>query len=294
VTRANLTGGGPRASASGVLDDPVWSSLHGAHAHLARWVGRAVQYPCDVSPFATLADRSDDAAWADLATLAGPAVQVLLAGDEPVPPPGWTVVRRLDGVQLTGETLAAAEDPRAEVLGTADIPEMLDLVARTQPGPFAARTIELGTYLGIRDGGTLVAMAGERMRPAGWTEISAVCTDPAYRGRGLAGRLIRAAAVGIRARGELPFLHASAENTSAVRLYERIGFTPRRPMVFAILRSPDPGPGPGGSTPDPDDSTHDPDDSTHGPDDSTHGPNGSSPGPHGSAPGAVGTGPGGG
>jgi GNAT superfamily N-acetyltransferase len=81
---------------------------------------------------------------------------------------------------------------------------MLDLVARTRPGPFLARTPHLGTYLGIRRGGALVAMAGERMRPPGWTEISAVCTDPAHRGQGLAARLVRAVALVVRERGDPP------------------------------------------------------------------------------------------
>jgi predicted GNAT family acetyltransferase len=115
---------------------------------------------------------------------------------------------------------------------------MLDLVARTEPGPFRKRTIELGTYLGIRRDGRLIAMAGERLHPPGWTEISAVCTDPGYRGHGLATRLVRAVAAGIRARGETPFLHAAADNTYAIRMYERLGFTLRRTTTFRAVRIP--------------------------------------------------------
>jgi predicted GNAT family acetyltransferase len=111
-------------------------------------------------------------------------------------------------------------------------------VARTRPGPFLARTIELGAYYGVRDGGRLVAMAGERLRPPGWTEISAVCTDERHRGRGLAGRLVRHVAAGIRARGEIPFLHAASANTGAVRLYESLGFARRVPTFFYNLRVP--------------------------------------------------------
>ena len=111
---------------------------------------------------------------------------------------------------MDGSGLAVRADPEAVRLGPADVPEMLDLVARTEPGPFVPRTIALGTYLGIRRGGALVAMAGERMRPPGWGEISAVCTDPAHRGQGLAGRLVRAVGAVIRERGDVPFLHAAA------------------------------------------------------------------------------------
>ena len=134
----------------------------------------------------------------------------------------------LDGVQLVDDGLAAAPDPEAVRLGPADVPEMLDLVERTRPGPFLPRTVELGTYLGIRRNGALIAMAGERLHPPGWTEISAVCTDPDFRGEGLATRLILAVAHGIRERGETPFLHTAASNTNAIRLYESLGFRLRR------------------------------------------------------------------
>ena len=124
-------------------------------------------------------------------------------------------------------------------LTAADVPEMLDLIARTRPGPFRPRTIEMGVYLGIRRDGRLVAMAGERLHPPGWTEISAVCTDPAFRRRGLATRLVRAVAAGIRARGETPFLHAAADNTEAIRLYESLGFRLRREVMFGTVRVPE-------------------------------------------------------
>ena len=97
----------------------------------------------------------------------------------------------------------------------------------------------MGTYLGIRHRGRLIALAGERLHPPGWTEISAVCTDPAYRGRGLATRLVRAVAAGIKERDEWPFLHAAADNTNAIRLYESIGFTLRRRTVFSLVRTPE-------------------------------------------------------
>jgi predicted GNAT family acetyltransferase len=113
---------------------------------------------------------------------------------------------------------------------------MLQLVERTQPGPFLPRTIEMGTYLGVRHQGRLVAMAGERLRPPGWTEISAVCTDPVVRNQGIGSRLVRAVAADLRERGDRPFLHAAATNTSAIRLYLSLGFVLRRTVTFTILR----------------------------------------------------------
>ncbi len=113
---------------------------------------------------------------------------------------------------------------------------MLSLAERTKPGPFLPRTIELGTYLGIRRDGELVAMAGERLRPPGWTEVSAVCTDPAWRGHGFASRLTRAVAAGIIARGDTPFLHAIADQRHGDRPLQGLGFTHRRDIQFPLLR----------------------------------------------------------
>ncbi|MEY9871994.1 ribosomal protein S18 acetylase RimI-like enzyme [Streptacidiphilus sp. MAP12-33] len=221
-----------------VLDNPAWAALTGPHARFAERVGRAARYPTDVSPFTALADPMDPRAWDDLAALVGPGKLTPFSGAVP-PAEGWEIVQAGEGVQLVDTSLRAEPAPEAVRLGPDDVPEILDLIARTRPGPFLPRTVELGTYLGIRHEGRLVAMAGERLRPPGWTEISAVCTDPAHRGRGLATRLVRAVAAGIRERGDVPFMHASAANTGAIRLYESLGFTLRRHTSFLLLRVPE-------------------------------------------------------
>ncbi|MCX5379507.1 GNAT family N-acetyltransferase [Streptomyces sp. NBC_00091] len=221
------------------LDNPVWAALNGPHRAFAEYSGRgAARYVPDANPFAALADPADPAAWADLAALAGPGQEVWLTG-LPTPPPDWKTVLSIPGVQLDGRAVRAEAAPEAVRLGPADVAEMTALVELTEPGPFLPRTVELGTYLGIRHEGRLVAMAGERIRPPGWTEISAVCTHPDHRGQGLAARLIRAVAAVIRERGDLPFLHAAADNTNAIRLYESMGFTLRREPVFIGLRVPE-------------------------------------------------------
>ncbi|MEW2402415.1 GNAT family N-acetyltransferase [Streptomyces sp. NPDC046862] len=233
--RTNRTSAVP---ASHVLDNPALAALTGPHAHFAERRGRVLRYPVDVSPWLALPDEPDAGDWADVAALAGPGAEVELPGFRGTLPDGWDVTFSLDGVQLVDDNVDTAPDPEAVRLGPADVPDMLDLVARTRPGPFLPRTVELGTYLGIRRGGALVAMAGERMHPPGWTEISAVCTDPDFRGEGLATRLIRAVAHGIRERGETPFLHTGAGNTGAIRLYESLGFRLRRTTTFRAVRVP--------------------------------------------------------
>jgi len=221
-----------------ILDNPAFASLAGPHAHLAVRRGSVLRYEPEVSPFVGMPDNPDLTAWRDLAALAGPAAVAVVTGPQVEPPHGWEVVGGGVGVQLVDAGVVPERDPEAVVLGPADVSEMLALVARTEPGPFLPRTVEMGTYLGIRFHGELVAMAGERLHPPGWTEISAVCTDERYRGRGLATRLVRAVAAGIRERGETPLLHAAATNATAIRLYESLGFVLRRHTRFVAVRMP--------------------------------------------------------
>jgi predicted GNAT family acetyltransferase len=121
-------------------------------------------------------------------------------------------------------------------LGTPDSAEMIELTAMTKPGPFSTRTHELGTYLGIRKDGKLVAMAGERLKVPGHTEVSAVCTHPEHTGKGYAGDLMAEVMKRIRERGETPFLHVRQDNGRAIEVYKRLGFRQRKLGHFAVLR----------------------------------------------------------
>ncbi|WP_433189720.1 GNAT family N-acetyltransferase [Actinoallomurus sp. CA-150999] len=221
------------------LDDPVGESLRGRHAHLARRWGRAATYLPEVATFSAVTADPDPEEWADLARLLGPGEFADMFGCPATPPSDWEPVFVLQGRQMVwpGSSHPDAEAGVVE-LGADSVPEMLDLVARAQPGPFWPRTHELGTFLGVRDNGTLVAMAGERLRPPGWTEISAVCTAPEARGRGHAARLVSALVARILARGERPFLHVAETNTGAIGLYERLGFETRRHVTFRGFRTP--------------------------------------------------------
>jgi ribosomal protein S18 acetylase RimI-like enzyme len=225
-----------------VLDNAVWHSLVHEHRELAERENLAARYDPDVSVFGAIDDRTDadvDAAWRDLGAVVGPSgVAVLFRAEIPPLPKAWT---RLDGGrahQMVLRELATVDEPECRALGPADVGEMLALVELTRPGPFAVRTVELGGYVGVFDRGRLVAMAGQRLAPPGFREISAVCTHPDFRGRGLAAGLTSLVAQRILERGERPFLHHAADNDPARRVYEDIGFEFRRQVVFAALGAP--------------------------------------------------------
>jgi ribosomal protein S18 acetylase RimI-like enzyme len=221
-----------------VLDNPVWAALTGPHRDRAESYGQALRYPPDVSPFTAVPDEPDDEAWADLAHLVGPRGAALRIGAKPPWPDSWTVEFSGVGVQLLAtDHFETRPFDEAVPLGGADEDDMLDLTARTKPGPFLRRTHTMGNYVGVRREGRLVAMAGERLRPPGWTEISAVCTDPDFRGLGLGTRLVQAVGHGIRQRGEQPMMHASATNVSAIRLYQSLGFVTRCEVTFGVARA---------------------------------------------------------
>ncbi len=232
-----------------VLDNvPVWHALTGPHAPLAERAPRAARYQPDVSVFGGIADDATPEAWDELRDLIGPGGGIVVTRSDLRIPDGWQILRNLPCRQmwLLGDLNL---DPRVgdptttslgySTLGPDDVPEMLELVGRTKPGPFVTRTVELGTYVGVRDEGTLVAMAGERLHPPGFTEISAVCTDASQRGRGLASRLVQVIVDGIRARGELPFLNLTQANESAYRLYDALGFETRALPDVVGVRAPD-------------------------------------------------------
>ncbi len=227
-----------------MLDNPAWSALTGPQRSHGQVVGTVARFRPGVSAFGAFADEPGDGDWSAMADLVGPGTVVITTGRTSTPPKAWGVEFDGVGVQLTGEALVDDSRPvppdGVEVvgLGRDDVDAILELVALTRPGPFAARTVDLGGYVGVRRHGRLVAMAGERMRPVGWAEISAVATHPDHRRQGLGELLVRVVAAGIAARGETPMLHAAASNTGAIRLYEAMGFTLRRQTRFLAARAP--------------------------------------------------------
>ena len=221
------------------LDNAVWHSLTGPRRTHGEVLGGAARFDPDVSVFAAVDDVASAGAFDDLRTLVGPGGTAVLFRPEITAPDGWvSSARGVPGVQLVATDVIGKDDDRFVDLGVADAPEMMTLVEETRPGPFGPRTCELGGYLGLREDGRLVAMAGERLRVDGFTEISAVCTARTHQRRGLGAALVLALVARIRERGEEAFLHAAATNESAIRLYLALGFTHRSTVDAAILRAP--------------------------------------------------------
>ncbi|MBN9178431.1 MAG: GNAT family N-acetyltransferase [Microbacterium sp.] len=221
------------------LDNAPWSALTGPHARFAIGGDLARRYPEDVAPFVAVRSWDHPDVWDALREILDPGEVFGVSGYEGDVPHGWTLVGGGDGVQLV-ETAALdpRPDPEAVLLGRDDVSEMLAIVERNQPGPFRPRTYELGRYIGIRHEGRLIAMAGERLHPEGWTEISAVSVDEDHRRRGLASRLVLDVAFHIQARGDRALLHAAATNTGAIAAYERLGFALRRRTRFSSIAAP--------------------------------------------------------
>ncbi len=220
-----------------MLDNPVWNALTTRHAGFALGDGRVKRYPADVAPFLATAGTEavvDDES-ADLAT---PGETLYMMAAAPTPPPGWEVDRRVLLRQMVcGRRVgapAAGED--CIVLGRADAADMLELTALAFPGFFRPRTIEMGTYFGVRREGELVAMAGQRLFLDGHREVSGVCTHPDHRGRGLARRLILRVVAEILDQGLTPFLHVGSDNDGARATYEKLGFVVRRDLSLLLVR----------------------------------------------------------
>ena len=220
------------------LDRVAWSALTTRQAHLALGDARAWRLDPAYGLFAAAADRSaaNLAALADLVRATGPAA--FFEGHPPDAVPGLKITPGAPISQWWAPAPRLLEPAFAAIdLTDADAPEMLALARLTEPGPFFARTHQLGGFVGVREGGRLVAMAGERLKVPGHTEVSAVCTHPDHRGRGYAAGLMSVVMRRIAARGEVAFLHAYDHNMAALELYERLGYRRRRAVAVRFLEA---------------------------------------------------------
>lgn len=218
------------------LDKLIWTALTTRQAHFAEGDAVARRMLVDVGPFAAARDQSD-AAVASLAALIPADGDISLL--EPSPPPapaGVELAFTAPGVQMVtrGFMRGPRKDLPIEALGDADAEEMLALALLTRPGPFRTRTHTLGRFIGVREGGRLIAMAGERLQTEDFIEISGVCTHPDYRSHGLGAALLTTVGQRILDEGKTPFLHAYASNAGAIALYRGLGFAHRCDVVHAV------------------------------------------------------------
>jgi ribosomal protein S18 acetylase RimI-like enzyme len=212
------------------LANPMWASLTSTHAPFSAASGELRRFIPEVAPFCAV---EHDGAPIDDAGCLRSGETVYFLGALPDLPPHCSVLGTYAILQMVLERPPApAIDDQAAALGADDHAAMLDLTALVYPEFFRNRTVELGPYIGRYEGGQLAAMAGQRLACPDYREISAVCTHPAHRGQGHAGRLIGQLSRAILAQGETPFLHVSASNKGAWKLYENLGFTASRELPF--------------------------------------------------------------
>jgi ribosomal protein S18 acetylase RimI-like enzyme len=223
------------------LDNPIWFSLRSRHRALAKRVGDAARYPLEVAPFLAVASTDADAA-GSIASLLAPVETVYLLGVAPRFPGAWSLHAYARLAQMICTVpIPVVDGPAMIELSEAHRADVLELTALVYPHYFRPRTMDMGRYFGIYEVDKsgyvrLAAMAGERM---GWDthqEISAICTHPAFNGRGYARRLTAMLTNDNLARGRTPFLHASHENHRALRMYEQLGYAYRPDIGFWSLR----------------------------------------------------------
>jgi predicted GNAT family acetyltransferase len=151
--------------------------------------------------------------------------------------PYFHQLNSIPAYQMVAETVPVYPEVDYEQLGMADVKEMMELVELTKPGsPFFPGMFELGKYIGVKEDGKLVAMAGERVKLDGYTEIALVCTHPEYRRKGYAAALSGVLMKEIIDRGEKPFLHVMTHNVPAIKLYEKLGFKIRTEYTISAYR----------------------------------------------------------
>lgn len=220
------------------LPNPVFGGLSSGDQHLSFGTEKVKFFDEDVSPFAGIADGYERG-FEDLHDLLPSGRNILYATPNSIlPQKGWKLLHEISGVQMI---LDKVQETKRNVfslvpLGKEHVDQMVHLTALTKPGPFGPGTISFGHYYGIFDQEKLVAMTGQRLHVEQFTEISAVCTDPAYLGKGYASALVVHAVELIREQGKIPFLHVRADNHRAIEMYQRIGFTIQGIMNFYVMK----------------------------------------------------------
>ena len=221
-----------------VLDNPAWHALVTGNSNLAKGTGEVKYFDKEISPFVGLNEYTTDGFDMLYRQITHYNPVIFISPDEVAIPPKWKLLNHIVCLQMIYDEPNAAIDNTIELVALQQrhVPQMLALTKLTNPGPFAERTIEFGHYYGIFDGDKLIAMAGQRMHPTPYAEISAVCTHPDYLGKGYARQLLLGHANRIIKAGDIPMLHVRSNNERAVNVYESMGFTSRKELNFKVLQ----------------------------------------------------------
>lgn len=224
---------------SHLLDNAIWEALSSHQQYLNAGDDQLKYFPKEVSPLFALQnwDPSDH----DVLEKEIPADRsfFVLIAKEIIIPDTMHVQLTLPLYQMVATRTVTTQHAHHSImrkLTDEDIPQMLELTAKTKPGPFGNRTIEFGHYYGIFEGELLVSMAGQRLQTNDFTEVSAICTDPAHLGKGYAAALTQQVCSCIYETGKTPFLHVRQDNISAIKLYKKLGFEIRADIYFAIFK----------------------------------------------------------
>ncbi len=219
-------------------DNPVWQALSSHQSHFNMGHHSLKFFPANVSPFVGMEHWNE----ADLNMLtenlpANRTFSVMIAQKVTIPE-DFEIIFSCPLYQMCCFQLNPSLNPAVNIikLGYEHVAQMLELTNKTKPGPFLEKTIDMGNYYGIFENGMLISLAGERLRLDGFTEVSAICTDPDHLGKGLASILTSHAAQNIFASGNIPFLHVKTDNLRAIQVYKRAGFEIRTEVYFAIFR----------------------------------------------------------
>ena len=221
-----------------VLDNPIWNALITGNKAYAEGAETVKLFPRAISPLVGLAENT--ALYFDrlyeIIPLDTPVV-VFAIGEWEIPG-SWNILIQIPGFQMVyaGSPIPLIQDEDIVTLTGEHIPQMMALTELTNPGPFSARTNELGHFEGVFKDGLLVAMTGQRLQPYDYIEISAVCTHPDHTGNGYARKLLLRQIHHIMAAGCTPFLHVKKDNTRAIKVYEQLGFETRKDVTFVVLQ----------------------------------------------------------
>jgi len=220
------------------LDNPAWNGLLSGNAHLAYGNNEVKYFDKEVSPFVGFKENTTDHFNLLHEIIPHHKPLLFVAPAEIVIPAVWETLGCIKGLQMVHSTSVGPSLANSPITDLTDehVPQMLSLTRLTNPGPFALRTIEFGHYKGIFENNQLAAMAGHRLKPSGYTEISAVCTHPDHTGKRYAKQLLHYYISLIRAASQIPFLHVRHDNERAIRVYEQMGFFARTEVFFYVLQ----------------------------------------------------------